>query len=655
MTHRTLTGAAEVAQPVELRTRPLRDLDDGGAKANGQPFARGAAFPPPEPAEPELPYVFPDGREVWLFELAWEVCNQIGGIYQVIRSKAPAMRRKWGDRYVLVGPDNGGSAQVEFEEEPAPEPLATVIEVLDATGVQARYGRWLIGGRPQVILLTNRASQGDLNQMKYFLWADHGLEIPPHDQLVDDVVRFAHAARMLLRALVQHRPDMPIIAHFHEWMGGLAIPLLRRDQLPLATVFTTHATILGRYLAPNLDRFYDALPHLDPAAEAERYQVKHLHGIERACAHGAHVLTTVSEVTGEECRHLLGRAPDVILPNGLNIDKFDAKHHLQSKHAEHKEQVHRFVRSHFFPYYAFDLEKTVYFFTSGRYEPHNKGFDLCLEAMARLNAEIKAAGLDITVVFFIVTQRPGVHINNQCLRSRALIRELHDTCQEIIKQVGARFFDQVTSFRNPQIGDLVDEYWMIRLKRTMQAWRRRGLPPVATHDFEDGDDDPVLRQIHDLWLDNAPEHPVKVVYHPEFITPANPLWKMEYEQFVRGCHLGVFPSAYEPWGYTPLECIASGIPAVSSDLAGFGCYVQRHYAADHDQWGAYVVRRQGRSFHESAAELTERLLWFCRQARRDRIHLRNQTAENADHFDWLHLADNYEEAHVRAAGVLLSR
>ena len=599
------------------------------------------------PVEPTPPHAtLSRYRPPLLFEVAWEACNQIGGIYQVLRSKVPAMNSRWGDRYFLVGPENDHTAAVEFEPQTPGPLIAGALRMLEAEGIHARYGRWLISGRPRIILLDPRLPPGRLGLEKYFLWADHGLEIPD-DPLIDAVAGFAHGVYRLLDALATQHPSQPIIAHCHEWMGGLAIPKLRRAGVPVATVFTTHATILGRYVAPHRDRFYDDLPHLDPAAEAERYQVAPIHAVERACAHGAHVFTTVSEVTGEECRHLLGRAPDVILPNGLNIERYDVKHRFQTHHVEAKAGIHRFVRSHFFPYYPFDLDKTLYFFTAGRFEPRNKGFNLCLEAMARLNAEIKAAGLDVTVVFFVITQRGGAHINGQCLRSRGIIRELQDTCDAITRQVGERLFDHVTAGKSPQLDDLVDEYWRLRLKRTLHAWRRTGRPPVCTHDLDDAGGDPVLSHIRGLWLDNAPDQAVKVVYHPEFLTVANPIWKLDYDEFVRGCHLGVFPSAYEPWGYTPLECLAHGVPAITSDLAGFGRFVQTH-CADHDDWGAYVVRRLGRSFDESAAELAARLLAFCRLDRRGRVALRNAANDNADAFDWPRLIEAYDEAHMRA-------
>lgn len=164
--------------------------------------------------------------------------------------------------------------------------------------------------------------------------------------------------------------------------------------------------------------------------------------------------------------------------------------------------------------------------------------------------------------------------------------------------------------------------------------------------LEDDQRDEVLNQVRNLWLFNRPEDPVKIVYHPEFITPTNPLWGIEYEQFVRGCHLGIFPSAYEPWGYTPLECMALGVPAVTSDLSGFGRYVQQtHPEMESGPGGAlYILKRRGRSFHDAAANLAHHLLEFCRLDRRERINVRNQIEQRSWDFDWTKLARAYDWA-----------
>jgi glycogen(starch) synthase len=170
---------------------------------------------------------------------------------------------------------------------------------------------------------------------------------------------------------------------------------------------------------------------------------------------------------------------------------------------------------------------------------------------------------------------------------------------------------------------------------------------MCTHVLDDPGNDPVLGHLRHLGLSNTAEDRVKVVYHPDFISPANPLWGLEYEQFVRGCHLGVFPSCYEPWGYTPLECLAMGVPAITSDLAGFGRFVQDAFP-DHDRWGLQVLPRRGVRYHDAAAELTERILSFCRLDRQGRISLRNEVALHSNAFDWSVLAAAYHEAHDRA-------
>ncbi|MEK6700622.1 MAG: glycosyltransferase, partial [Planctomycetota bacterium] len=412
----------------------------------------------------------------------------------------------------------------------------------------------------------------------------------------------------------------------------------------LATVFTTHATLLGRYMASNENDFYEKLPWVDQAEAAVRYNVRAQHGMERACAHGAHVFTTVSSVTGEECQYLLGRPVDLVTPNALTISSYNMVHEQQRLHGEYKEGIHRFTMGHFFPSYNFDLDKTLYFFTSGRFEPRNKGFDVCLEAMARLNAELKANKSDRKVVFFIVSRQPTRNVNPLAMEKRGVLNELREICQHITQDLGPKLFHRAASGGKLRLDDLVDEYWMLRFRRAQFAMKQHCLPMVVTHMLENDATDPVLNQIRFLGLINRPEDPVKIVYHPDFINPHNRLWGMEYDQFVRGCHLGVFPSSYEPWGYTPLECLAMGVPAVTSDLAGFGRYVQENMP-DHADWGLWVLKRRGRGYHDAAADLSRLLLNFCRMDRRDRIAMRNQVDRKSWDFDWSKLGLAYHRAH----------
>jgi glycogen(starch) synthase len=577
-------------------------------------------------------------------EGAWEVCNQVGGIYTVLRSKVPSMVGRWGSRYCLVGPYNPETAEVELEPAPLVGAFGKAVQRLCEMGYGVHYGRWLVSGRPHVMLLDVGSLGGALNEIKYRVWADHG--IPASDEpKVNDAVAFAEMCRALLSVLVQEEsPRRAVVAHFHEWQAGLAIPMLRKESWPGSLVFTTHATLVGRYLATGNPSFYDHLSFLDGDQEAQKFNVYAQHQIEKAAAHAAHVFTTVSDITAEECTHLLERTPDMLLPNGLDIRRFTAIHEFQTLHQQYKERLHEFSIGHFFPSYHFDLDNTLYMFTSGRYEYSNKGMDLTIEALARLNHRLREASSPVTVVFFIITKAAFRSINVRALQSRAMLNEFRTAANAVKESVGDGLFLAASSGEIPDLNVLMEDYWRLRLRRAIHAWKSRARPGVATHDLIDEASDPVLNQLRNCWLFNHEDDPVKVVFHPDFVQATNPLFGMEYEQFVRGCHLGVFPSFYEPWGYTPLESIALGVPAVTSDLSGFGSYLQK-LVPDHGSKGIYVVPRRRSDFHSAAQELTDRLFRFASLGRRDRIILRNSVEAFSEHFDWNNLSRHYNEAH----------
>jgi glycogen(starch) synthase len=578
-----------------------------------------------------------------LMEIAWEVCNQVGGIYTVLRSKVPSMVSRWGERYCLVGPYNPNTAEVEFEPSPLVGPVGHAVQQLQQMGYRAHYGRWLVSGRPQTVLLEVGSVAAVLNDLKYRVWSDHGIS-SNDEATVNDAVAFGEMARALLSVLAQEEPSRRLVAHFHEWQAGLPIPMLRREDWPGALVFTTHATLVGRYLATGNTVFYDHLPFIDGDEEAKRFNVYTQHQFEKAAAHGAHVFTTVSDVTAQECTHLLGRTPDMLLPNGLNIRRFTAIHEFQTLHQNYKERLHELTIGHFFPSYHFDLDKTLYMFTSGRYEYFNKGLDVTIEALARLNYRLREAANPMTVVFFIITKAPFRSINVRTLQSRAMLFEFRTAVDEVKKSVGEGLFLAAVKGQIPDLNGLMDDYWRLRLRRAIAAWRSASPPAIVTHDLIDDANDPVLNQLRTCYLFNLESDPVKVVFHPDFVQATSPLFGMEYDQFVRGCHLGVFPSFYEPWGYTPLESIALGVPAVTSDLSGFGSYLKQ-VVPDHASKGVYVVPRRHNDFHHAAEELTNRLFRFVSLNRRERITLRNSVESLSEQFDWSNLASRYHEAH----------
>ncbi len=591
-------------------------------------------------------------KNALLVEIAWEVINQVGGIYTVIRSKAPTITKQWGKNYCVLGPYMPQHVAAEFDPiDSYDDAFGKAVKRMKDLGYKVHYGHWLVTGRPKAVLFDLSSVNSQLGEIKYKLWDDHGISMPGDDFLLNGVVMFGEMVRVFLTELAQPGvTNKNIIAHFHEWMAASGLPALRKQKLPIRTVFTTHATLLGRYLAMNDPKFYDHLPFVDWAKEAQHFNIEPSVQLERAAAHGCHVFTTVSEVTAHECRYLLGRNPDMILPNGINNQRFENLHEFQNLHLEYKEKIHQFVMAHFFQSYTFDLDKTLYFFTSGRYEYLNKGYDLSLEALARLNYRLKRENSDVTVIMFFVTKQPYHSINPEVLHSRALMEELRTTVEAIKKQVGDRLFYKAASSMDtklPPLNEFVDDYWRLRYRRTIQSWKTGHLPPVVTHNLKDDQNDSILNFLRTSNMVNKKEDRVKIVYHPDFINYTNPLFGMEYGQFVRGCHMGIFPSYYEPWGYTPLECIASGVPTATSDLAGFGDYVKQNMG-NTDKNGIYVVNRHQKSFDDAANQLANILYHFISMNRRERISLRNRVEASAVHFDWNTLTKYYDMAYEKA-------
>lgn len=585
-------------------------------------------------ASPDAPY---------LFEVSWEVCSQAGGIYTVLRSKAPAATGRWGDGYFAIGPYREAAAKIEFEPHAEDGPIGEAVEELRSRGVGIHTGRWLITGRPRVILIDLRTVAEHLPQMKYFLWKDHQIGTPPVDAESDPVIMFGYTVADLLHAVQRRLGNRPMLAHFHEWQGGLAIPLLKQRSAGFPTVFTTHATMVGRALsAANVD-LYDQITSIDPLRVAREHGFEHRYQMERACTQDCDVFTTVSDITGQESLQFLGRNPDLLLPNGLNVERFTAPHEFQVLHQKSKEHIHEFVMGHFFPSYTFDLNRTLYFFTAGRYEYRNKGYDVFIDSLAELNQRLRAEQTGMTIVAFIVTRAAYRNPNVEVLNRQAMFHELLTVCGQVKEEMGRALFHTVAKGRLPTTEDLLDEYARVRLKRMMHAWLKGPPPTIVTHDLEDDLHDPVLVHLRRKKLLNAPDDPVKVVFHPEFVTTASPILGMEYDHFVRGCNLGVFPSYYEPWGYTPMECIVRGVPAITSDLAGFGSYLMDHYA-EHDAHGMFVARRRRVAYDTTVYQVANWMHSLVKMSLRERIAMRNRCEAYAEQFDWKKMSSYYRAA-----------
>ncbi|XP_018650791.1 glycogen synthase [Schistosoma mansoni] len=583
----------------------------------------------------------------FVFEVAWEVVNKVGGIYTVIRTKAASAVEELGDRYILFGPLNEVCMRTEVDvTEPTNEALKRTIKAMREHGTKVVFGRWLIEGYPNVVLFDIGSSAWRIDSWKKELWESCNIGIPVHDTECNDAVIFGALIAWFLKE-VKTDPQPPIIAHFHEWLTSIGLVFTRTRHLPVATVFTTHATLLGRYLCASSVDLYNHLSDFDLDKEAGDRNIYHRYCLERAAVHCAHVFTTVSKITGLESKFLLRREPDIITPNGLNVVKFAALHEFQNRHALAKEKLNQFIQGHFYGHYDFDLDKTLYFFIAGRYEFQNKGADIFIEALARLNHHLKQAQTDVTVVAFLIFPAHTNSFNVDSFRAQAIVKQLRETVNSIQCEMGHRLFEVCLRGRIPQGSDLLTQGDVFRLKRCIYATQRNNLPPICTHNVVQDNIDLVLCNLRRCQLFNDRHDRVKVIFHPEFLSSTNPLLPMDYEEFVRGCHLGVFPSYYEPWGYTPAECTVMGIPSVTTNLSGFGCFIEEH-VEDPKSYGIYIVDRRFQSCEDSVQQLTKYLVEFSQYSRRQRIVLRNRTERLSELLDWKNLSCYYQRARLMA-------
>jgi glycogen(starch) synthase len=272
--------------------------------------------------------------------------------------------------------------------------------------------------------------------------------------------------------------------------------------------------------------------------------------------------------------------------------------------------------------------------------------DLFIEGLYRLNQRLKKLPKPPTVVAFIITRAATKNLNVSSLQNHLKFEELKTTCREIESSLGQRILAAAARGKLPSYEEIFPDEVQLKLKRSILARKSSQWPPVVTHDLWDDASDPVLNHLRHRELLNSPEDPVKVVFHPDFVS-SNTLFSLDYEQFVRGCHMGVFPSYYEPWGYTPLECLALGLPTITTDLSGFGAYVARH-VPDALQNGVLVLNRSNNSSDACIEQMTSFLLRFCELSRRERIAIRNRAERLTERFTWDVMSAHYHRAHAEA-------
>jgi len=579
---------------------------------------------------------------VKLIEVSFEVGNKVGGIHTVLASKSRLMGALFSP-YLAVGYYHARKSPREFVEATPPESLAAAMERAASRGIEVHYGHWLVPGKPPAILIHPGRLLERVNDIKYNYWDWYRIDSLRSDDWFNHPVAWAYATGIFLSELLSQDPTTVVLAH--EWLSGGAILYLRRYAPHVPTIFHTHATILGRTLANAGEDLYRLIRERsqDPDAMAYRYALEAKHLMEKASAQNAHVFTTVSDVTAKEAEYILGRTPDRILPNGLDMQIIPPMEELSYRHVVNEESINDFVLAYFSPYYPIDVQNTLYFFFSGRYDIRVKGIDVLIPALARLNERLKAEGVQRRIVFFFFVAREGYHINPEVLENISAFRALDDFLETHMPRIRHRIIEGLAQGKLPD-ADVFDEPFLFGLRRLLLQIRSRGSSnaPLSTH--IPWGDDYIVNKLREVGLNNAPDDAVKIIYYPAYLSAGDGLLNMSYYDAITGTHLGVFPSYYEPWGYTPLETAAWGVPAITTDAAGFGQFILEEYGRFAQRSAISVLSRRDVSDERFIGELADVMHWYATMPRRQRLERKIEAKYMAEKADWGQLIHRYVQA-----------
>ena len=356
----------------------------------------------------------------------------------------------------------------------------------------------------------------------------------------------------------------------------------------------------------------------------------------------------MSEITGIEAERFLDRKPDILLFNGLDLGKFPTFEQASVKHRLFKARIKEFLLYYFFPHYSFDLDNTLLYFLAGRYEFRDKGIDVYIKALAALNERLKKQKDSKTVVAFIWVPGNIRSIRPQLLESKTFYADIRDSVDDAHDEIRNKLLALLVSQQQITNESLLDPEFMLEFKPKLKRFlARKGVPAVSTHELYDEDKDAIMRALLASGLDNSPDDKVKVVFYPTYLTGADGLLDTSYYESMQGCHLGVFPSYYEPWGYTPLEAAALGVSSITTDLAGFGRYLcteckQGKYP------GIFVLKRFGRSDEDTVKDLADMMQEYAEYTTHERVENKIMAQRVAATADWAFFADRYVDAHNKA-------
>ncbi len=527
-----------------------------------------------------------------LFETSWEVCNKVGGIYTVLSTKAQTLRNIYKDNVIFIGPD------VWTEESPSPTFVESPLllrpwrqNAVLPYGLTVRVGRWDVPGKPIAILVKFDSMYAYKDELYGEMWRRFGVDSLHAYGDYDEGCCFAMAAAAVIESIYDYYKlaGKRVLAHFDEWTTGMGLLYTKWKMPRVATVFTTHATCIGRSICGNGKPLYTYLKGYDGDQMARELNMESKHSLEKAAANNADCFTTVSDVTARECEQLLQRTP-LVTPNGFEADFVPC----DDRFAECRESARRRLLevASALTGHRFD-DSTFIMATSGRFEYRNKGIDLYLDAVARMG-QLYAGDRDILAYVLVP----------------AWSREPRE---DLIRALGN------------------EEY--------------SGLPDgVITHTLNNPNEDQIINRIHGLDFGVNKDAKVHVIYVPCYLNGVDGIVGKSYYDSLIGLDATVFPSYYEPWGYTPLESVAFGVPTVTTSLSGFGQWVLSTFANNFESCGVSVIGRDDVNYDQAKDEIAEAVLTLVNVDRKMNSKIRKSAIQTADKAAWSYFMTYYVEA-----------
>ena len=622
----------------------------------------------------------PDKPDV-CFEVSFECGNKVGGIYAVITSKSKEMKKRYGNNYYTIGFFNPDNYYRDFVEEETPKDVENIFKELEGMGIRCFWGKWIRGHDVRLILIDSKefmnkrskekfgkevVTDKNINLIKRRLWGDYKIDSLRTGFDYDEPVAWSTAAGILIEKLIKTKElkGKKIVAHFHEWLSGSGLLYLLKKKVPIGLVFTIHATRIGRsksYNGENLiDEVIQGLKDREflKDKEAYKYKMEAQHMLEKSCANHSDVFTAVSNIVSEEAKYILGKEADVITPNSLDFDEFFTTDTLTIFHRKYRKPINEFLEAYYSPYYPVKITDNIVFFISGRYEFLNKGVDLFIEALSKLNDRLKEKKFRRDVFAFILIPSDIKGPKKEILESILQYHKIKSLVAEQFFEMKDNIISQILDGKNIDFKCAVDKTFLSRTvvwSHFFSRFRGKNAPICAFELNYDEKDDEIINCLIKNNLMNKADDKVRIIFYPTYLSPTDGLLGMTYQDFIVATSMGIFPSRYEPWGYTPFETAALRVLSLTTDVAGFGSFILEHDKNSGKKSAIKVLRIIGRDKKEIVKDLTDMMENCVFLDKEERIKEKLETRYLVEKLDWKYQISNYLNAYSLALKKMKTR